>query len=718
MTEAEEVNVQNPDKGMAEAKREKIRMARRDFLRRSLAVTTGVALAEMLPTGWLEAAAQTSCIPDTADALIRITPITSAGGKLQAIMKVVNGNRSVPVSADKTKNVQTMLRYFAGYNPNDSSQKWPASPDQPGPGPTLRCQIGDVVQITLLNQVKVEDFGGSLDSGEQGKGNGCDQATLVNANGSTNKNWYPANDLYPNCLHGSSSANLHFHGTHVSPATTGDNVIINVRPNAKVTEKDVEKAFRKIFDDGASGHFATRYEQLPKEWREFQDDKLKEYDDTAPYQGGHGLPDNLKLLPQNKEAIAAGVWPQWYVGSYPNCFKIPTYAEDPKTGKPIGNQMGQAPGTHWYHSHKHGSTAINLFNGLSGALIITDPSPTGYDGKLQSFYNNKLKEEVLVFQQIMAVPHLLSSKGGPKPVLVNGQWAPKITMQPGEIRLFRMINATVQGFVNIQFNTLSGSAPIQYRQTAQDGVQLAYQNYSNPANGGSAILMAPANRVDLLVQAPPSGGCFVMGTANAPIVYIDATPSTSNPAINPPMQFPATANDYPVLPSFLKDIDYNTVRLRREVVYGWDLGTGAPGRAANGNPPQYTIDGQKFEDQMINQVMLLGATEEWTIINSTIGIAHPFHIHVNPFQVVEIFDPAKMTQPQKLSPPFVWWDTFAIPAGVSRNGNLIPGYFKMRTRFVDYTGLYVQHCHILAHEDRGMMQLLEVVPNKTILKHH
>ena len=42
----------------------------------------------------------------------------------------------------------------------------------------------------------------------------------------------------------------------------------------------------------------------------------------------------------------------------------------------------------------------------------------------------------------------------------------------------------------------------------------------------------------------------------------------------------------------------------------------------------------------------------------------------------------------------------------------------MRTRFVDYTGLYVQHCHILAHEDRGMMQLLEVVPNKTILKHH
>ena len=42
----------------------------------------------------------------------------------------------------------------------------------------------------------------------------------------------------------------------------------------------------------------------------------------------------------------------------------------------------------------------------------------------------------------------------------------------------------------------------------------------------------------------------------------------------------------------------------------------------------------------------------------------------------------------------------------------------MRGRFVDFTGMYVQHCHILAHEDRGTMQLLEVVSNRTIFKHH
>ena len=105
--------------------------------------------------------------------------------------------------------------------------------------------------------------------------------------------------------------------------------------------------------------------------------------------------------------------------------------------------------------------------------------------------------------------------------------------------------------------------------------------------------------------------------------------------------------------------------------------------------------------------------------------------------------------------PYVWWDTFAIPT--SRNIQkaeydvtnvcqgavnrcprqiqpyvqcstaqdqstqkwsttctmTIPGYFKMRSRFVDFTGTYVLHCHILIHEDRGMMQLVGVADDKT-----
>jgi FtsP/CotA-like multicopper oxidase with cupredoxin domain len=47
----------------------------------------------------------------------------------------------------------------------------------------------------------------------------------------------------------------------------------------------------------------------------------------------------------------------------------------------------------------------------------------------------------------------------------------------------------------------------------------------------------------------------------------------------------------------------------------------------------------------------------------------------------------------------------------------VPGYFKMRSRFVDYAGQYVLHCHILAHEDRGMMTVVEVVPFTTPYSH-
>ena len=49
---------------------------------------------------------------------------------------------------------------------------------------------------------------------------------------------------------------------------------------------------------------------------------------------------------------------------------------------------------------------------------------------------------------------------------------------------------------------------------------------------------------------------------------------------------------------------------------------------------------------------------------------------------------------------------------------VIPGYFKMRSRFVDFAGFYVIHCHILAHEDRGMMTVVEVAPSQSPYSHH
>ena len=96
------------------------------------------------------------------------------------------------------------------------------------------------------------------------------------------------------------------------------------------------------------------------------------------------------------------------------------------------------------------------------------------------------------------------------------------------------------------------------------------------------------------------------------------------------------------------------------------------------------------------QTVPLGSIEEWTILNMNL-IRHPFHIHVNPVQIVKINGAA--VEPY-------WVDTFGLPPnGTPAN----PTSVTFRTRFLDYRGATVMHCHMLAHEDMGMMQFIDIV---------
>ena len=85
------------------------------------------------------------------------------------------------------------------------------------------------------------------------------------------------------------------------------------------------------------------------------------HQDSAPPQ---------QLWPQNLALIKQGLWPQFYLGAFPYCYQIPEYKDAawPPTSGAL--KMGQSPGTHWYHAHKHGSTAINVANGMTGVFII------------------------------------------------------------------------------------------------------------------------------------------------------------------------------------------------------------------------------------------------------------------------------------------------------------------------------------------------------------
>ncbi len=269
-----------------------------------------------------------------------------------------------------------------------------------------------------------------------------------------------------------------------------------------------------------------------------------------------------------------------------------------------------------------------------------------------------------------------------------------------------------------------------FRQIAQDGVQFDWRNYAPQiAKAPISFLLGPANRVDILVKAPSTpgtaalqGGPYAKGN---PINILTVNViSGSNPCNT---SWPDSQSNYPQMPTFLGDI--TSVSEGRTVKYQM---------VNNGATPM--INDKTFQEGVVNESMLLGTKQEWTIENYTANTSalHPFHIHVNPFQILEVFDPtgslSGVLSPSsasfgdwskvRLNPangafvlptPWVWWDTFPLPLAKDAN---TPGYIKFRTWFTDFAGKFVDHCHILAHEDRGMMQLIEVVDNKTVYKHH
>jgi FtsP/CotA-like multicopper oxidase with cupredoxin domain len=711
-------------------------VTRREFIGTTLAAGAAVALGAALPAAVESSVAQAPAGTAVGQTLANIAEIGKAleGGPVRGVIKILNENKTYlgKATAGGTTSQSGQMRYFAGSV--GGADIWPPKNGSPAPGPTIRARVGDTVEITLLNQVDVAAFGDSLDAGE--KTGACDVATTVGPTGSVNS--YPGDpafDTMPNCYHGSSTANLHYHGTHVSPNILGDNVFVQLRPSPRkngqpVVDEKFLKAndFDRIFADCQAGRSPKIWNDLPKRWRQQQEELLRSHDKNAVWQGKKGLPPEEQLWLKDDTDIKAGRWPQYYVGAYPSCFQVPVW-----NGQ--ATSMGQAPGTHWYHAHKHGSTALNLANGLAGAVIIEGD----YDDKLKPLYN---KQVVLVLQQYAAQVNLMRAPGTNTGALVfvNGQYTPVIEMQANEVQFWRIINACHSAAVPIDAPT-----GVKWVQTAQDGVQLDPANYNlgvqlaqkTPNTWTNATLtspmkaapwfgnLAPGNRVDMLVQAPPSGGSFPVtfgGGQNPTLLFTVKVTSTSVPN---PIAFPPALSAFPSMPDLLTGIDPAKVTVKRELHFATTPGAG---RGATNAPPAHTINGKKFQDHVVDQTMHLGATEEWTLCNDVVaggaGPAHPFHIHVNPFQVTEILNPSVSKNPIKLPAPWIWWDNIAIPpaaappdADQADKGKLVPGYIKFLSRFVDYTGMYVLHCHILGHEDRGMMQLVQVISNTTSMGH-
>ncbi len=722
---------------------------RRDFLHWAFAATSTFAFSSLMTTKTAEAAESNCALAPSCKATVG-TELKNPGEiqsgadhVLKALVDVRGRDRTITYYNGNNSYVcdHHNLRAYEGYKGWSLKASDRVTPiDIATPGPTFRARVGDTVRVILLNRVDLTCFPNTPLTGANG---GCIVSTQ---NGQPkypsqkNFNPPPANltDSYPNCFRVSSTTNIHWHGTHTNPGGFGDNVLVGVLPN---TSMNTAEMIKQCLD---------AYRILGDSEPQVVTDKLRPWYNLATKNLA-----KMAALPGRKDEVERAVhenqvnvdhyeWPQYWPGYYPIQFHLPEYTGKPNEHGQVHPVMGQCPGTHWYHAHQHGSTTIQLLNGMAGAFVIEGE----YDDTLKKLGTGNIKEKILVMQIFAETPNLVG--GSTLSLTVNGQLQPVISMKPGEVQWWRLVLAETRAHgIETWFfldKTLLNTVPLkngvipedkgnvpQFRATAHDGVQLAWPNYVKHQND-TTFELAPANRIDLLVKAPSTPGQSVL-------LFWPPGPqkSTANPFPPPALKdinsiialqvnvegalngentaWPEDESQYPKFPPYLTDISPSDVRHYRTVTFSMER--------FNTQQPVVKIDNKQFNDGIIDQVMLLGDSEEWTLLNtSEDSVMHPFHIHINPFQIIEVFDPQLMDEPQVQQAPYIWHDVIAIPAGSSTfpNGSsrsaFTPGHIKFRSRFVDYTGKWVVHCHILGHEDRGMMQLVEVVDNHTVVHHH
>jgi FtsP/CotA-like multicopper oxidase with cupredoxin domain len=366
---------------------------------------------------------------------------------------------------------------------------------------------------------------------------------------------------------------------------------------------------------------------------------------------------------------------------------------DPGTSYDYDYQLpdDHPPGVFWYHPHLHGTVADQIFGGLYGAIIVGDPTATGADPMPTT------RERVLVISDIS-----LDSAGrirGPATMdrmmgregdllLVNGQDQPLLTARPGERERWRIVNTCTSRYLMLRL-------PHQHMQLL--GIDSGH--LATPRDVEEVVL-APGNRADLLIMA--SAGTSQLETARfdrgSMMGMMGGPGNGSMPGRGNPEGSPARADLVPIArfevtgnpahphPSITRqttprDLRNAPIAARRQLRFAMTMG---------GGQARFTIDGQEFDPDRVDQTAKAGTVEEWTITNTS-PMDHPLHLHVWPMQLIE-------QGGTPLDYP-AWQDVVNIPAR---------SHIKVRINFDHFTGRTVYHCHILDHEDNGMMGVINV----------
>jgi FtsP/CotA-like multicopper oxidase with cupredoxin domain len=493
-------------------------------------------------------------------------------------------------------------------------------------------------------------------------------------------------------------------------------------------------------------------------------------------------------------------------------------------------------GTFWYHSHRHGSTALQVSSGMAGALIVRGdrlPTPTttgDIDVILKNADLTGMEDRTLVLQQIQYA--CLDAQGrvkvqtaqnplrivawvcdendvgviekygypnnggvpggvgfGPgnwdesgRFTTINGLVRPTFQARAGRPERWRLIHGGVRDTITLGFRKRKPNAPVVTALAARDGARFIEENctgdllsYQQIAADGLTMGQAravptstlqPGYRYDALVVFPEAGDyCVVNESAPAGgsvsrqpttrqlLGMVEVGPGTPVTNTTGALQDLLSAVALRILPADVRDkvaaelrdglkftsfiphpdIAPGEVTGKQELVFfikippvTFGVGNKAidPQNFNPADPSQFNP--LPYDPNRIDRVLKLGGVDEWTLQSGF--VSHPFHIHVNPFQIVSITDPSGKdvslpgavdnaggtADPQYPGLRGVWKDTIWIkdlienPADFPSKLATSMYTIKMRTRYQRYIGEFVLHCHILDHEDQGMMQNVEI----------
>jgi FtsP/CotA-like multicopper oxidase with cupredoxin domain len=328
-------------------------------------------------------------------------------------------------------------------------------------------------------------------------------------------------------------------------------------------------------------------------------------------------------------------------------------------------------GTYWYHPHPDMTTTEQVARGLYGALVVrpaVDPL-AGIRDRLLILSDNRFQPDGSVdLPEHMSTAGQMDAENGREGnvLLVNGHAMPTLSIRPGELQRLRFINASAARIYRL---AIPGRKLIH---VGSDGGLFA------APRDESELLVANSERVEILVRGGEPGSRVVVQTLpydrydphtrpadwNKPLDLLELRTSTDAPV--PAMTVPATLRA-------VQPIDTKLVAARRTIVFSQGL-----------------INGKAMDMKRVDVTVRLNTTEIWQIEN-VVGMDHPFHLHGFHFQVLD-----RDGVPE---PYLSWKDSVNVPKH---------GTVRVAIRFDDFPGKWMFHCHILNHEDMGMMGILLV----------